>query len=64
MRPARLATGVIRLAWYAHRGLYRVVGGRLGLWRPHANGCGALRLTITGRRRTPTRHATVCSSGC
>ncbi|MGW2638597.1 nitroreductase/quinone reductase family protein [Streptomyces sp. NPDC001348] len=30
--------------------LYRVFGGRLGLWRPHANGCGALRLTTTGRR--------------
>ncbi|WP_405646596.1 nitroreductase/quinone reductase family protein [Streptomyces sp. NBC_00019] len=41
---------VIRLVWYAHRGLYRVFGGRLGLWRPRANGWGALRLTTTGRR--------------
>ncbi|WP_367320110.1 nitroreductase/quinone reductase family protein [Streptomyces sp. HUAS ZL42] len=40
----------IRLAWYTHRGLYRVFGGRLGLWRPRANGWGALRLTTTGRR--------------
>ncbi|MBN0043200.1 nitroreductase family deazaflavin-dependent oxidoreductase [Streptomyces actuosus] len=40
----------IRLAWYAHRGLYRVFGGRLGLWRPRANGWGTLRLTTTGRR--------------
>ncbi|TQJ75379.1 nitroreductase/quinone reductase family protein [Streptomyces sp. SLBN-31] len=40
----------IRLAWYTHRGLYRVFGGRLGLWRPRAHGWGALRLTTTGRR--------------
>ncbi|MGW2831250.1 nitroreductase/quinone reductase family protein [Streptomyces sp. NPDC001286] len=40
----------IRLAWYTHRGLYRVCGGRLGLWRPRADGWGALRLTTTGRR--------------
>jgi F420H(2)-dependent quinone reductase len=40
----------IRAAWYTHRGLYRVFGGRLGLWRPRANGWGALRLTTTGRR--------------
>ncbi|HWH00791.1 MAG TPA: nitroreductase/quinone reductase family protein [Pilimelia sp.] len=41
---------VVRLAWSVHRGLYRVFGGRVGLWRPPANGWGALRLTTTGRR--------------
>jgi deazaflavin-dependent oxidoreductase (nitroreductase family) len=40
----------IRLAWSVHRGVYRVTGGRVGLWRPRANGWGTLRLTTTGRR--------------
>ena len=40
----------VRLFWHAHRGLYRVTGGRVGLWRPKADGWGALRLTTTGRR--------------
>ena len=40
----------IRLAWSVHRGVYRAGGRRLGLWRPRANGWGALRLTTTGRR--------------
>lgn len=40
----------IRLAWSVHRGVYRVFGGRFGLWRPRTNGWGTLRLTATGRR--------------
>ena len=40
----------IRLAWLTHRGLYRVTGGRLGLWRPKPNGWGTLCLTTIGRR--------------
>jgi F420H(2)-dependent quinone reductase len=40
----------IRLAWSVHRGLYRVTGGRVGLWRPRARRWGTLRLTTTGRR--------------
>lgn len=40
----------IRLAWSVHRGLYRVFGGRFGLWRPRANRWGTLRLSTTGRR--------------
>lgn len=40
----------IRLAWSTHRGLYRAFGGRFALWRPRADGWGALRLTTTGRR--------------
>lgn len=40
----------IRLAWSTHRGLYRVIGGRVGLWPAKANRWGALRLTTTGRR--------------
>ncbi|HEX6685155.1 MAG TPA: nitroreductase family deazaflavin-dependent oxidoreductase [Candidatus Limnocylindrales bacterium] len=40
----------VRLAWSVHRGVYRVFGGRVGLWRPRARGWGTLRLTTTGRR--------------
>jgi F420H(2)-dependent quinone reductase len=40
----------VRLAWYTHRAIYRVTGGRLGLWRAKPNRWGTLRLTTTGRR--------------
>jgi deazaflavin-dependent oxidoreductase (nitroreductase family) len=40
----------IRLAWSVHRRLYRVTGGRVGLWRARADRWGTLRLTATGRR--------------
>ncbi len=40
----------IRRFWFAHRRLYRLTGGRLGLWRPKPNRWGAMRLTIVGRR--------------
>ncbi len=40
----------VRLAWSVHRGMYRVLGRRVGLWRPGAKGWGALLLTTTGRR--------------
>jgi deazaflavin-dependent oxidoreductase (nitroreductase family) len=40
----------IRLAWFVHRGLYRLTRGRIGLWRPKAGRWGALRLTTNGRR--------------
>ena len=50
-KPARLPPRwFVRLAWSTHRGLYRVTGGRLGLWRPKANKWGTMRLTTTGRR--------------
>lgn len=40
----------VRLAWVVHRAMYRVTGGRLGLWRPKGKKWGAMRLTTTGRR--------------
>lgn len=50
-KPPRLPPRwFIRLAWSVHRGVYRLFGGRVGLWRPRANGWGTLRLTTTGRR--------------
>ncbi len=40
----------IRTAWFAHRSLYRLTGGRLGLWRPKPGKWGTLRLSTIGRR--------------
>jgi deazaflavin-dependent oxidoreductase (nitroreductase family) len=40
----------VRLAWYSHRGLYRITRGRVGLWRPKPGRWGTLRLTTIGRR--------------
>lgn len=40
----------VRLAWQAHRALYRCSAGRLGLWPPRRNRWGTLRLTALGRR--------------
>jgi deazaflavin-dependent oxidoreductase (nitroreductase family) len=45
----------IRFAWSAHRSLYRVTGGRLGLRRPRAGHWGTLRLTTVGRRTGRSR---------
>jgi deazaflavin-dependent oxidoreductase (nitroreductase family) len=42
-----------------HRGLYRVTGGRVGLWRPKANRWGTMRLTTTGRRTGQERSVMV-----
>jgi F420H(2)-dependent quinone reductase len=40
----------IRLAWKVHRGIYRLSGGRRGLWPARAGRWGAMRVTTTGRR--------------
>lgn len=49
-RPRLPPRWFVRLAWHTHRGIYRVTGGRVGLWRPRGNRWGTLRLTVTGRR--------------
>jgi deazaflavin-dependent oxidoreductase (nitroreductase family) len=41
---------LIRLAWKAHRAVYRVTGGRLGLREPTADSFGTMRLHTIGRR--------------
>jgi F420H(2)-dependent quinone reductase len=46
---------VVRSAWFIHRGLYRVTGGRFGLKRPKADRYGMMRLTTTGRRSDQER---------
>ena len=40
----------VRSAWRVHRALYRVTGGRFGLWRPKPDRWGTMRLTTVGRR--------------
>jgi deazaflavin-dependent oxidoreductase (nitroreductase family) len=48
-RPRLPPRWFIRLFWRAHRGVYRVTGGRVGLWRPKKR-WGTVRLTVAGRR--------------
>jgi deazaflavin-dependent oxidoreductase (nitroreductase family) len=49
-RPRLPPRWFIRAFWFTHRRVYRLTGGRLGLWRPKRKGWGALRLTTVGRR--------------
>jgi deazaflavin-dependent oxidoreductase (nitroreductase family) len=49
----------IRRFWFAHRRLYRLTGGRVGLWRPKPNRWGAMRLNTVGRRTGHERSAMV-----
>lgn len=50
-KPVRLPPRwFIRAAWYIHRAMYRVTGGRRGLWLPKPNRWGTMRVTTTGRR--------------
>lgn len=58
-RPRLPPRWFVRLAWEAHRGLYRVTGGRAGLWRPGRTRWGTLRLTATGRRTGEQRSVIV-----
>jgi F420H(2)-dependent quinone reductase len=49
----------IRSFWVLHRAMYRITGGRRGLWRPKPGKWGALRLTTVGRRTGKERVAIV-----
>ncbi len=50
-RPPRLPPRwFVRLAWRTHRALYRVTGGRKGLWPEREGKWGTMRVTTTGRR--------------
>jgi deazaflavin-dependent oxidoreductase (nitroreductase family) len=44
-------------AWYLHRAMYRVTGGRKGLWHPRPGGWGTMLLTSVGRRSGKARVA-------
>jgi F420H(2)-dependent quinone reductase len=41
---------VVVSAWFIHRAIYRLSGGRKGLWPPKPNRWGTMRLTTVGRR--------------
>ena len=41
---------VVVSAWFIHRAIYRITGGRKGLWPPKPNRWGTMRLTTVGRR--------------
>lgn len=59
-RPPRLPPRwFMRAFWLIHRRVYRLTGGRVGLWRPKRKGWGALRLTTTGRRTGKARSVMV-----
>lgn len=59
VKPDRLPPRwFMRLFWVVHRRVYRVTGGRLGLWRPRPGKWGALRLRTIGRR-TGREHAVI-----
>jgi deazaflavin-dependent oxidoreductase (nitroreductase family) len=45
----------VRAAWSIHRGLYRLTGGRFGLWPPKPDKWGTMRLTTIGRRTGQAR---------
>ena len=45
--------------WHLHRGIYRVTGGRVGLWAPRPGRWGALTLTTRGRRTGKPRSVIV-----
>ena len=47
----------IRSFWLVHRAVYRLTGGRRGLWRAKPNKWGTLRLTTIGRRSGKKRVA-------
>ncbi len=50
---------IIRVVWQAHRDLYWVTGGRLGLRRPKPNGWGIMHLITVGRRTGQERKVMV-----
>jgi len=59
-KPARLPPRwFVRLAWSVHRGICRVSGGRVGLWRAKPGRWGTVRLTTVGRRSGQTHRVIV-----
>ena len=56
-RPRLPPRWFVRTAWAIHRAMYRLTGGRRGLWRPKVGRWGALRLTTVGRRSGKERSA-------
>jgi len=40
----------VRAAWVIHRAIFRLTGGRMGLWKVKPGKWGTMRLTTVGRR--------------
>ena len=49
----------VRLAWMGHRAIYRLTGGRRGVWPPKPGKWGAMRLKTVGRKSGQERVAIV-----
>jgi deazaflavin-dependent oxidoreductase (nitroreductase family) len=47
----------VRTFWAGHRAIYRLTGGRRGLWRPKTDKWGTMRLKTIGRRTGRERSA-------
>ena len=47
---------VVRAFWVLHRALYRITGGRRGLWEPKPGRWGTMLLTTIGRKSGKKRH--------
>ncbi len=58
--PALPPRWIIRTIWRAHRLLYRLTAGRLGLSRPTATRAGLMRLRTVGRRSGRERAVILC----
>jgi deazaflavin-dependent oxidoreductase (nitroreductase family) len=56
-RPFLPPRWFIRTAWIAHRAMYRVTGGRRGLWQPTADRWGTMLLRSVGRKSGREREA-------
>ena len=55
--PQPYPTWFLRAFWAAHRAVYRLTRGRVGLWRPKPGRWGTMRLTTVGRRSGQRRVA-------
>ena len=56
-RPRLPPRWFVRSFWAMHRAIYRISGGRRGLWRPKPGKWGTMRLTTIGRRTGKERIA-------
>ena len=56
-RPSLPPRVIIRAAWLAHRAMFRITGGRRGLWRPRPDRWGTMLLRSVGRKSGYEREA-------
>jgi len=56
-RPFLPPRWFVRAAWVIHRAIYRLTGGRIGLWVAKPGKWGTMRLTTIGRRSGKNREA-------